>query len=305
MEAVLRISFVASLILTLPMAGCIQDGPAARPESVVPVEASPGVVTADTGAVEGLVVDEEQVPVPGATVGIRFAKGDVKNQTISAETGSFSFSDLPPGDYELVAQAPFFESAVTRATVAAGEVTKVTIILKRLPAPKDVIVETSIKRGLITCSVGYFLVTGTYSMNPCQSLLGNNANFKVPLNPELAFREIVLELVWRPATGVSSSALRMILCSEKDSTTNFYGQCVTAVGSNPYYQAVSGASPLVLRRNNLPLKTVKAYEVAVGDAGFNTTSVRVPLTFQQSFDLYMSLCYNQNCTPAFQARPPA
>lgn len=295
--------FALGTILILLLSGCAATRAEKSDDGGVPASAPPAVATADTGGISGVVVDDEARPVANASVGIRLVGTDQRNQTRTATDGAYSFSGLAPGAYEISIHALFHEPKMTKVSVIAGEIAEVKTVL--IPTPSaDPIIEVHVKKGLITCSVGYYLVTGTYSTNPCQNVLGNNANFKLPLNPELAFREVVLELVWTPATGVSSSALRMILCSEKDATTNVYGQCVTAVGANPYYQAVSGSSPLVLRRNNLPVKTVKTYEVAVGDAGFNTTSMRVPVTFQQSFDLYMSLCYNQNCTAEYQARPP-
>lgn len=264
----------------------------------------PAAVTDTTGGLEGQIVDEEQVPVAGASIGVRQVGGPSQNQTTSSPSGAFSFSSLAPGDYDLLVQAAFFEPARQKVAIAAGEVTRATVLLKRIPLPAELLVETFPKRGFITCSVGWTITTGTYYSNPCQDVLGNDANFPVPLNPELAFREVVLELVWQPGSPSSGTSLRMNLCSQKDDTTNYYGPCVAAVGQNPYYRGIAGGPPLVMRQSDLPLATVKQYEVAVGDGGPTTANPRVPFTFQQSFDLYMSLCYNQNCTADFTALPP-
>lgn len=290
------------VILALPaLAGCL-GGDSSGPDGAS--EASSATATDVTGGIEGSVVNDEQVPVAGATVGIRRSAGSFGNETTTSGSGRFAFSGLEPGSYEIAAVAAFHQPAGTAVTVEVGRVVEVTITLVPLAPTEELYYETIPARGYITCSVGYFLLTGTYTMNPCQEILGNDANFLLPLRADLAFNETILELVWQPTTAATGTELRMILCSEKDATTNFWGQCLAAVGVNPYYQSVAGPPPLVLRRNDLPLEEVASFEVAVGDAGADAASPRVPVTFQQPFDLYMTLCYFQPCDEDFQARPP-
>lgn len=304
---------ISTLLVLAAFGGCVQGE--AKPQSVVPSSAAPGVVTATTGAIEGFLLDDEQIPVAGATIGIRIVGGKPLNQTTSAADGAFSFSGLEPGEYELAVQSPFFEPKTQKVTVPVGEVVQVKIAIQRVAAPVERLVEILIKKGYIACNVGWRNPTNpstsggnAITSNVCYGIQGDVSDFKVPINLELPFRELILELVWTPGTGFSGSRLRMDFCSEKPDENNYFAQCKIVSGSNPYSTSETGPSPLVLRRNDVPVDRISAFEATVGDGGYDLadpSTLRVPLTFQQPFDLYMSLCYYDNCTAEHQARPPA
>src|SRR5688572_6320059 len=88
--------------LALLVSGCAgspssADGITTTREVLVTVEASPVEVTLDTGGIDGVVVDDESAPVPGAKVAlVGFA-----NITNTDNTGRFTFSNLQPGEYRI------------------------------------------------------------------------------------------------------------------------------------------------------------------------------------------------------------
>lgn len=305
-----RSVLIPLMFLAVALSGCVETD--ASRGAAIPTESGPAVVSETTGGIDGQVMDDEQLAVQGASIGIRSAGGAVGNQTTSAADGTFSFSALEPGEHELVAQSPFHKAATKRVSVIAGESQSVTFVLQPTAAPVERLVETLALRGHIACSVGWRNPSNDapygnpVTSNPCYQNQGDKSDFKVPVNLELPFTEMVLELVWQPGTGFSGSRLRMEFCSEKPDENNYFAQCKIVSGSNPYGTAETGPSPLIMRRNP-PIESVTEYEVAIGDGAYDLedpSTARVPVTFQQNFDLWMSLCYYSNCTVDFQARPP-
>ncbi|HEX9816011.1 MAG TPA: carboxypeptidase-like regulatory domain-containing protein, partial [Candidatus Thermoplasmatota archaeon] len=209
-----RSAFVPMLFFVAALSGCA-EADASRVASLT-TESGPAVVSETTGGIDGRVIDDEQLPVQGASIGIRVAGGTVGNQTTSAGDGAFSFSGLEPGEHELVAQSPFHEAATKKVTVLAGESQAVTFVLTSTAAPVERLVETLALRGHIACSVGWRNPSNPstsggnpVTSNPCYQNQGDKSDFKVPVNLELPFTEIVLEAVWQPGTGFSGSRLRM------------------------------------------------------------------------------------------------
>lgn len=80
------------------------------------------------GGLRVLVVDSASKPVVGATVTVRnLATGAVKNATVS-EAGVVRVSNLPVGEYELIAEKPGFEPAkLGQVRVRIGDDTGVTL----------------------------------------------------------------------------------------------------------------------------------------------------------------------------------
>src|SRR5687768_5307146 len=120
---------IVLLVLLLLFAGCAGDKAATKATSA-PLTADPALVTEDTGAIRGTVIDEEQAPVVGAAIGIRGA-GNASN-TVSSQDGKFSFSYLTPGNWEIVVGAAFYEGATRRVTIQAGEIIDVGMAIKRI-----------------------------------------------------------------------------------------------------------------------------------------------------------------------------
>lgn len=318
-QAVLA-TFVSMLLV---LGGCVGAGTKTGGGASDRADADAAALADATGGIRGTLVDEEIAPVEGAEVGIRVGGGATLNTTVSAVDGTFTFAGLEPGEYEVAVQSPGHKPAGKKVPVTAGEFVEVRFILKSLPPAVTLLVETYPVRGFITCSIGWYntvvplppgnpIGNGTPEQaNPCAAVVsGDKDHFKVPLNADLTFDEkvfnqILLELEWQPGTGFSGSHLRMDVCSEKPAENNYILQCKLVSGNNPYDRSIAGPPPLTMRRNDMPVDRIKDFEVTVGDGNWNYTTIRPPVTFQQSFDLWMSMCYFSNCTADFSARPPA
>lgn len=281
-------------------AGCAETNTA---KANATTSVAPAETTAETGGIEGIIVDDEQVPVDGANVTLSKESGEAAGQATSAG-GEYSLSKIEPGSYRVNITAFGFKTASTKVVVFAGEISKVATILQRIIIAKA-FPETVHKKGFINCSISTPANGGGfYSYNFCRNQPNEQSQFSVPIDPKRNATEVILEAVWLPGASGLGQRLQMWLCSDKDDATN-YMNCIQFVGPNPYAVRSEGASPLVMRRQDLPFKTVPLFEVDVGDGHFEGTSARPPATVQQNFDLYITVCYVALCAPEFQGRPPA
>ncbi len=88
----------------------------------------PHCAAAQTGGLQGVVVDPSGAVVPRATVTL--AEGGRKWQTQSSGAGRFAFLNLPPGMYSVSAIAKGFDTlTVGNVAVFAGEVRQITLKL--------------------------------------------------------------------------------------------------------------------------------------------------------------------------------
>src|ERR1700676_2342481 len=77
------------------------------------------------GALTGVVKDPANVALAGATVTAAQQDGGTVRGTISNSEGIYSFSDLPPGAYSVIAQTQgYAEVAVSSLNVTSGRATR-------------------------------------------------------------------------------------------------------------------------------------------------------------------------------------
>jgi hypothetical protein len=95
---------------------------------------------AQTGSLRGVVTDQNGAVVPGAKVTINGSSGSVKT-TNTDKNGSYSFTGMPPGDYEVQASAPNLELAEPAKISLKGSAQTLDLQLKVILAPEKVTVE--------------------------------------------------------------------------------------------------------------------------------------------------------------------
>src|ERR1700730_2147661 len=93
-----------------------------------------------TGSLRGLVTDQNGAVVAGAKVTINGSSAAVKT-TNTDKNGSYSFTGLPAGDYELQASAPNLELAEPAKISLKGGAQFLDLQLKVILAPEKVTVE--------------------------------------------------------------------------------------------------------------------------------------------------------------------
>ncbi|HSP64526.1 MAG TPA: carboxypeptidase regulatory-like domain-containing protein, partial [Pyrinomonadaceae bacterium] len=104
---------------------------------------------AQTGSLRGLVTDQNGASVVGAKVTVNGLSG-LSKTTTSDKLGSYSFTGLPPGDYEVRAAAPNLELAEPAKLSLKGGAQTLDLQLKVVLAPEKVTVEENAATGVST-----------------------------------------------------------------------------------------------------------------------------------------------------------
>jgi len=118
-------------------AGYTSDGP--RSTTLVSDSASGEIIITLTpvppalGAIHGIVIEEDtEAPLAGATVAI-FGPGGVAYTTVLSDAnGEFHVANVPPGQYTAVASLEGYDSDTDIATVVAGEMAQMVLVLAQV-----------------------------------------------------------------------------------------------------------------------------------------------------------------------------
>lgn len=296
-------ALIAGVFALTALAGCTGGAPSdAASSSSAPATAPDPVVTAQKGAVTGLVTDEEGLPIVGAQLTVVELKD--RPTVLSDAEGRFTMSDIDPGAYQVAAYKLGYNSVVQLVQVIAGEVATANFVLKAVPPPVEALVVLTEHRGYLQCSLN-----AQYVLNQCGDLLGGDKNrFKFEVATNRTFQEVVIELVWTPATPATGQELELDLCKDDPnaaSGVNCFAQA-DLVG-NGYRHYTSGRSPQILRYGDLPVaRDVLKYVIEVGSGyALDSTVPYVLPAVQQAFTVYLSLCYVEKCAPEYTAIPGA
>lgn len=210
---------VVAVVVT--MAGCLggsQDatGPDALDAAAV-------------GSIEGSVVSEEIVGIPGVNVSI---PGRNVNTTTD-EAGQFSFHGLEPTAYTLRFMRLGFNERTMEVQVFAGDTNRVSVVL--LANPSDFpYSEVVIKRGFWYCGFQY-VVAGLYcASNPTIPTPLNVNQFNLTIAP--GWNETVLEQRWDRNAGLTTSGRAYSYIRTLNKTDNeTYNLMETIRGESPLY----------------------------------------------------------------------
>ena len=278
---------VALAALLIALSGCVDSSTGGADLSPPASEtAPPPTVTVDTGSVEAQFVDEEAVPVAGATVVLV----EPSLQSKTDEAGKAVFNELAPGKYKLLAEKLGYESVAKIVEVKAQEVTQARFVLAALEIGEEAFFTMVPLDGLVQCSVSFFT-----PLNPCGGVTGEDKDswvFKVDRNH--TFKEGIFELTWK-ATGPEPIGKHMELEVCDDLNREFL--CTAGGTTSEYYEFSEGESPRVLRLTGMPKGTNEFLTGAGAMFG------EAPL-FQQRFTIYMTHCFYEECGEDYSALPP-
>jgi len=85
---------------------------------------------ASAGAIIGIVINKDKLPVPRATVKAVSADGGSFRATLTGSDGSYSFSDLPPGKWSVTSHvAGYSDVTAPQLEVDASEVTRYDVVM--------------------------------------------------------------------------------------------------------------------------------------------------------------------------------
>jgi hypothetical protein len=178
--------FAIPILLTMLLAGCAADAPRSEAKAITS-SAPPATASLDTGAISGLTLNDEALPLAGARIGISPGTAEI---TSDAE-GRFSFSELAPGTYALVVERVGYESTGRKAEVRAGEVTYVNLTLKPIVIAEPY-VEPLIFNGYIRYGNALVdILTSTFEIPGCEKCV-----FKFKINETV--QSVVFEVTFKP-----------------------------------------------------------------------------------------------------------
>ncbi len=197
-----------------------------------------------------MVVDEGVVPIFNATIEVQGAS----RNTTTEENGVFTFEDLAPGFYQVVAKHPLFGTVQAVSEVVAGENYPdiLKIQMTRLFS-SDPYTSQTLLAGYVFCSSS----TATLISEECGEGLGVPTMGRIGGHPENhaqvdfwtdgdLLRTIVAELVWEPTLtvggGVQEGQVHAGLFTEHD--------CAPICDYEALIDDKRGPSPLVLRNDD-------------------------------------------------------
>ncbi|KAF0248323.1 MAG: ferrienterochelin and colicins outer membrane receptor, partial [bacterium] len=82
-----------------------------------------------TASLTGLLTDPDTAAIGKATITAKNIETNFSREIISDENGSFTFSQLPPGNYEITISATGFRTQAIQANLALGITTRLGLIL--------------------------------------------------------------------------------------------------------------------------------------------------------------------------------
>lgn len=286
-------AWALGLTLSLLLSGCSGSSAAqekSQDEPSATVVAS-GEPLPDAGSIEGVVVDDSNAPIQGATVAVE----ELGLQASTDVGGAFAFSNLAPGTYAIHALALGYQSAAKRATVEANEVTNVLFTLTSIAVQEPYVEMLGPFNAFFSCAVGTPVAItgcGTAATNPV--LFPND---KVQMKFKISSKEwqtFVGESRWQQSSYATAPGMAIWL--SRDNRTNNHWWC-EADGRSPIkFRYEKELDSVCTSKGNgaTDKPELKHMLFIAADPGFGGTSTENPpvrILLQQKYELLMSIFY--------------
>jgi hypothetical protein len=105
---------------------------------------------AQTGAIRGYVTDPQGAIVEHAKVKLLNSAGSKVADTLSSADGSFQFSTVDPGTYQVVAESPAFVPVVADVAVSSGRLQEITIQFQQIVSNQQQVTVVASAPSLLT-----------------------------------------------------------------------------------------------------------------------------------------------------------
>ena len=311
----LGLTCYVGILLIAALSGCVAEGAPAEAgaAAVAGPEAKPAEFDETTGGIEGLVHDDNFLPVPNAIV----ALGDLPEiQGTTDEAGKFSFSHVPAGTHTLFASALGYNSAGKSIEVAAGVVTQVDVILMLIPIETP-FYEIKTQSGLFGCGMSWRPAVAYSGVAVCGLLEEagdptNSDNFLLvwqTTGPVEAWSAGVFETVWTSNQAFGSG---LSVNWEKNGCANVGdARFVRTQGHSPLRARLAGEE-FAEKMGNVTDNDCSD-ECTFDDCRLMTRVFSLPdtlgasspadvgITFQQIFHQYLTEFYHEDGPEAFSA----
>lgn len=321
-----RVGMAIAAVMMVTLAGCLGDGtgaeePAAPDEdSLPPTDAGLGV-----GTVEGVVLDEEALPVAAADV-------IVDGHGISTKTddaGAFRFEEVPAGEQDVRVLKEGYEPVRLPVDVPAGGTVGVEVRLVILPvyAAHN---QTRIFEGHYDCAhevpiwTGDCMILYESIMNESDPYTSETMRFLFEVEPR--WETFVMELVWEGSANNQLEGMRFYLEHVTDMATDHSVKVGRADGAeNPLRFTVQRDEPhpradideetgepatFPLNGSTAQVRVFphgRLYDEScmVGQIVFNACTLGVGVGVDMKFTVYATVFYNEPAPDGFTAVPGA
>ena len=218
---------MAGVLLLVTLAGCAGEETAPEDSDETPFDDKEVEVTADTGGVRGVVLNDAIVPVAGALVELLGTESSQETD----EQGRFAFSKVVPGTYFLSVSKPLHQAIQTQVHVVAGvkdpEVLKVQLVRD---FQQDPFLTVFPMDGFFTCTQAglYPSVLGVgvgYGSSPCHAIspdidlcnagalcLDQNRVFETEL--KAGWQSVIYEMTWEASASGTSQNLGVVISED-------------------------------------------------------------------------------------------
>jgi len=272
------------VIATMVLAGCTSGESATKAAPAASTTAAPPEVTAETGSISGLVIDEEIQGIAGADVGILDRTPELKAVTDAA--GKFTFNELPPGDYKIVAQKLGYESRALSVKVEVGQVAEAKLTLVALAIKEQRIFHFPFA-GFFSCGMSSPVLTVA-----CRGTAGleDKSSFKTNVTAS-DIQTVIDTMTWDASAPGTAKILRNV----------FSVDGVSGSGAEK-----NSVSPNILRVDE-PKAKAKAklnHLIWIGWTSTSDPTQIVVVVYQQKFDVTTSVFYGDEAPEDFSALPP-
>jgi hypothetical protein len=255
-----RVLFAVLFSGLVAFSGCVagQAGQANSTPGVSSV-AAPPEFSEDKGAIHGSVVDDQGLPIAGATVGL--VEPSLTKTT--AANGEFTFNQLPPAKYTFSVIALGYEAVSQRVEVKAGEVTQLHLVLVPVSIA-EAYHKTLQQAGYVQCTlamspgvptggvypgipkwIGGVAVCGAFCIVQCLPAFPPD-KFLLHWALDKGAQELVHEMSW---TSTQAAGKGLFVVVEQDGVSN--------IPAKTYGQKI-GPSPLIIFVNQTRMLNLSA-----------------------------------------------
>ncbi|MBI2077285.1 MAG: carboxypeptidase-like regulatory domain-containing protein [Euryarchaeota archaeon] len=271
---------VSVAVLAVLFAGC--SGAVRSPaEAPPPTEASQAAPTGDTGSIRGLVVDDEEKPIPAVTV----ALVSLRLETSTDAAGAFTFNNITPGSHGIVLEAVGFQAYAKKVTVVAGEITEFRAVLAPIAIEPEARLLIFSKTGYVDAGWGLADALVFWRLQTCS---GCQVYFRFDPKPKDAW----FEPDW-PAPTVPAVNAAIYVWLEK----NVQNASTGSTGTNMWSAYINHGS---VGKAGGEIGNFQDVDKGRANFGGGVTSV----SFQHRVDLWFTFSYGDVIPGNHTAKPP-
>jgi hypothetical protein len=285
---------VTLLFLMGGLAGCIggdDDIDSGQDENRDPTP------TETTGSIHGTIIDGGFSPIAGVDMILATASGDPLDAAMTNTRGEYTFNDLQPGRYRVIADSPCCQVDVRAVEVNAGEVTSGDMQLERVRTIQTHVDRDGHWQGFIGCA--FWIWPGTESSGCHEVVQDENDDREHAFSAREGLMSVVVAIEWEANPLSTTERLRHRLYID---TGDGFSDVERHERSSPIIYRVDH-DPQGSHTNFADLEEIN-FRMTIG-AGGRGVQESPAIAYQQSFQVYYHLFYGEYAEEGYDPRPDA